>query len=200
VNQRLGDRRGLEETLIALSEVFLTAGAAEEAAQTIEQVHKLPGSGESRDAIVRTRLVQADLALGDEDPRAAAAAATDAIELAKTSSMLAGEIQGTARLALAEARLEHEEEARLALKQLEELFEQAGQVERADRVHLLSAQAFEALGDTSAAARCYARAKAEIEARRGRMKSKSLRKKYNSQPRVVAIEEGCRRTATEAKP
>jgi ATP/maltotriose-dependent transcriptional regulator MalT len=191
VNQQLGDRRGLEETLIALLQVFLSAGAKKEAARILEQLDKLPRGAENRETAVRGALARADLALADLDAAAAAAdTARQAVELARAASMLAAEAQGEARLALAEARQGHAVEAREALGRVSQLLDQAGQVERADELHLLCARASEALGDLAAAARSFSRAKAEVDGRRARMKSAAFREKYDAQPRIREIEQG----------
>lgn len=193
VNQRLGDRKGLEETLVSLAEVLLGAGAASEARTTLEQARKLAASGESREGAVRTALLKADLALTEGDGAAAAAAGREAAELAAASAMLAAEAQAWVRVARGEIAGDHLDEARAALGKAGALLEQMGQVDRADAVHLGVAEAWSALGEDGAAARSFARAHAEVEARRGRMKSPALRAKYDALGRVRAIEEGFRR-------
>lgn len=67
------------------------------------------------------------------------------------------------------------------------LLDDAGEVERADLVHLRCGQAWEILNKAEKSERAFEQAGEAVDVRLKRMKSRELRRRYRALPHVVAI-------------
>jgi tetratricopeptide (TPR) repeat protein len=195
VSHQLRDRSGMEETLTGLAEVLLAAGAQEEVTSTLDKAARVRGDGGSRSVLVRCALVQTDLALAAEDWAAAVPHGAEAERLAKEAGMPLAEVQALARLALAYARQDRTDEAKAVLARLDSLRRDLGDLERAEKVLLLCAQACDALDMTDQAWSFFEKAHAVVEERVEKIQSAELRQKYQSAPQVAAVQQGFRRLA-----
>ncbi len=178
---------------MSLAEVFLIADAPDEARRSLAESAKLvPTHGGSRQWAVRSCLCEAHISLCAEDNETALSAAQEAVELARSASMVSLELLGQGRLALAAARLGKQKPARTALARFEKLCGHEIQIEQADMVHYVAGRAWLALADKDKARQAFKRARGEVNTRRGRIKSLELKAKFTDLPTVKAIDAALR--------
>lgn len=178
VFEAVDDRAGRCDALSAIAEMMLEAGSApRDAAVPLDQARRIAERLGSGYELARERLVRAELEHRDGNLEAAKEAALAAIEAATSEGLVGYELHGKARLAAVLSEQDDASASEIAREARARLVEGV-EVERAERIHLLLAEAFDRSGDESEAQDARAAARTVIEAQAAAIRSEQLRTRF----------------------
>ncbi len=187
----LQDDAGRTDALCALAELKLEMlSDVDGAAECLDRARRLAERTGDRYDLARERIVRTMLELAMGRLEQAEGAAREAVHIAASGGVVMYQLLAQALLADTLARRGLADEARHIAEDVRELVRVRGSVERAERVHLVLARAYRALGDERDARETFAEAYREVESRLERIRRPELRERYLATPTVEAIRNG----------
>lgn len=187
----LDDQAGHTDTLCAIGELLAEqVGDLEAAEATLADARAIAERLNDPYDLAHVCLVETALHLARGNAERAASLARDAVSHARAAGAFGYEMLAMATRAEALARIGEAESAQRLAREVQSAVAGRRDLERAERIHLRLAAAFQLANEPELAARARAEARAVVDSRLELIRDERLRRRYLDSPMVQAIQSG----------